>query len=79
MCILWLAPAESLLNRFMTIVDENGRSFIFYADPDQLEAHMKSLSTTDARLSTAVLPLRWVWGIVALAGDSQRRGETRLS
>lgn len=40
-------------DRFMTIIDENGRSFIVYADPDQLEAHMKSLSPADARLSGA--------------------------
>lgn len=40
-------------DRFMTIVDENGRSFIVYANPDQLEAHMKALSPADAKLSAA--------------------------
>ncbi|MCA9875018.1 MAG: NAD(P)/FAD-dependent oxidoreductase, partial [Anaerolineales bacterium] len=35
---------------FMTIVDENGRAFTAYADPDRLEAHMKALSPADAGL-----------------------------
>lgn len=40
-------------DRFMTIFDEEGRAFIVYADPDQLEAHMRRLSPADARLSAA--------------------------
>jgi phytoene dehydrogenase-like protein len=38
-------------DQFMTIVDENGRSFTVYANPDQLEAHMTALSPADAKLS----------------------------
>lgn len=35
----------------MRIVDGEGRTFVVYADPDRLEAHMKALSPQDAELA----------------------------
>lgn len=36
---------------FMRIVDADGRTFILYVDPDQLETHLKQVSPADEKLS----------------------------
>ena len=45
---------------FLRAVDTDGRSFSVYADPDRLEAHMKSLSPADARPIERLC--RWIRG-----------------
>jgi phytoene dehydrogenase-like protein len=39
---------------FMRMTAEDGRTFILYSDPDRLEAHLKELSPSDARLAEAL-------------------------